>query len=122
MLHWRVEKLLHLGEGHDFVEFPPNLRARHSEDRPVEKHVLAATEFGVKTRADLEQRRHPAAQFDAPCGRLGDPRENLEEGRLARAVAADDSDDLAALDFKRHVAQRPKLLFLKPGAPTKPTP
>ena len=122
MLHRRVEELLHLGKRHDLVEFPPDLRARHPEDRAIEENVLAAAQLGMKPRADLEQRRHPAAQFDAPCGRLGDPRENLEEGRLARAVAADDSDDLAALDFKRHVAQRPKLLFLKPGAPTKPTP
>ena len=47
------------------------------------------------------QRLGPAA------GRLGDAGEDLEQRALAGAVAADDADDLAALDLEGDVAQGP---------------
>ena len=47
---------------------------------------------------------------DPALGRLGDARQDLEQGRLARAVVADDADHLAALDLEIDVAQRPELL------------
>ena len=69
--------MLHLGEGHDFVELCGDLGPRHAEDRAVEEDVLAAGQLGVKARADLEQARRPASQPDHPAGRLGDPGEDF---------------------------------------------
>ena len=57
---------------------------------------------------------------DAARGRLGDAAEDLQQRALARAVAADDADDLALLDLEGDVLQRPELLdlvALDDGAP-----
>ena len=50
----------------------------------------------MKAGADLEQAGDAAAKIDAAGGRLGDAAEDLEQGGLAGAVAADDAEDLAA--------------------------
>ena len=42
-------------------------------------------------------------------------REDLQQRRFARAVAADDAHHLAALDLERHVLERPELLDLVAG-------
>ena len=82
--------------------------------------VLAAGEFGVKAGADLEQARNPALDCDAPLGRLGDAREDLQQCALAGAVAADDADHLAALDLEAHILERPELLGLSPATMRRP--
>ena len=60
----RVEELLHLGEGHDLVELRLDLAAAHAEDRAVEEDVLAAGQFRVEARADLQQAGDPALERD----------------------------------------------------------
>ena len=88
----RVEELRDLGELDDVVELAPDLGARHAEDGAVQVDVLAAAELGVEARADLEQAADAAVDLDPALGRLGDAREDLEQGALAGAVAADDAD------------------------------
>ncbi len=41
MLHWRVEKFLHLGKGDDFIEPFFCFFASHAENYAVEKDILA---------------------------------------------------------------------------------
>ena len=94
-LHRRVEELLDLGEGDDLVELAVDLTAGHPQDGAVEVDVLAARQFGVEARADLQQAADPSAQLHPAGRRLGDPREDLQQRRLPGAVAADDADDLA---------------------------
>src|SRR5262245_36329395 len=55
-----VKELLDVSECNDFVELPANLGPSHAEDGAVEVDVLAASELGVETRADLQEARHPA--------------------------------------------------------------
>ena len=74
---------LDLGERDDLVELAVDLGLRHAEDRAVEVDVLAAGQLGVKAGADLQQRGDPAAEPDAPVGRLGDPAEDLQQRPLA---------------------------------------
>ncbi len=112
MLHRRVEELLHLGKGHDLVELARDLRALHPQDRAVQIDVLAAGELGMEAGADLQQRPNAAADLRAPLRRLRDPREDLEERRLAGAVAADDPHNLALLDLERNVLERPDMALL----------
>ena len=109
-LHRRVEKPVDLGEGHDLIELAFDLQPAHPKDRAVEEDVLAAGEFRVEAGAHLQQAGHPTAQADAAGGGLGNAAEQLEKGGLARAVAADDADHLAALDFQAEIPQRPELL------------
>ena len=66
----------------------------------------------MKAGADLQQARHPPAQPDAPCGRLGDAAQDLEQRALAGAVPTDDANDLAALDLETDVLERPEFLDL----------
>ena len=53
-------------------------------------------------------------------GRLRDPAEDLQQGRFAGAVAADDPDRLARLDLERDALQGPE--FIGRGARTEGRP
>ncbi len=108
--------LLDFGEGDDLVELADDLGALHAEDGAVEVDVLAAGELGMKAGADFEQAADAPADDGAAFGRLGDAGEDFQERALARAVAADDADDFAALDLEGDVAERPEG-FLVGGRP-----
>ena len=43
-----------------------------------------------------------------PLGRLGHPAQDFQQRALAGAIAADNADDLAGLNGKRHVLERPE--------------
>src|ERR1700751_914737 len=62
----------------------------------------------MKAGSDLEQRAGPAVEPHFADRRRGDLRDDLEQRALARAVAADDADDLARFDGERNVLERPK--------------
>ena len=72
-----------------------DLRLVHAEDRRVQVDVLAPGEVGVEARADLDQPGDAAAGEHLPLYRVRAPRDQLEQGRLARAVVAEDGDGLA---------------------------
>ncbi|MPM37999.1 hypothetical protein SDC9_84622 [bioreactor metagenome] len=107
-----VEELGHSGELDDVVEAPTDLLASHAEQGAVEVDVLPTGELGVEAGADLEQAAHPAAQLDPPGGRGGDPGEDLQQSRLAGAVAADDPDGLTERHREIDVGQRLEDLVL----------
>src|ERR1044071_2527731 len=107
-LDGRVDEFFDLGEGDDLVEVGLDLGLAHAEDGAVEEDVLAAGQFGVEAGADFEERADSAAYFDLALGRGGDAREDFEQRALARAVAPDDADDVAPLDFERKVFERPE--------------
>jgi hypothetical protein len=56
-------------------------------------------------------RRHPrdvlAGEGQAARGRIVDPRDQVEDGGLARTVGADDGEDLTRLHVEAHAVQRP---------------
>ena len=54
----------------------------------------------MESSADLEETADAAAQPHLPFGRLSDPAEDLEQRTLASAIAADNAEDLALLNFK----------------------
>src|SRR4029077_7380839 len=110
-LDGRVEEGLELGEGDDLVEALPNLGPAHAEDGAVEEDVLPSGELRVEARPDLQQRADPSGHIRPPGARLGDPREDLQQGALPGAVMTDQADDLAVLDRDREVAQRPQRLL-----------
>src|SRR5574340_1850086 len=87
--------LLELGELDDLVEAARHLALRQPEHDPVDEHVLAAGNLGVKAGAQLDQRRDPARHRQRPAARLGDAGDELEHRALARAVSADDPERLS---------------------------
>ena len=108
-LDGRVDEPLHARELDDVVEPLLDLATLHPEDRAVQVDVLAAGELLVEAGSDLEQAPDAAADLGAALGRERDPREDLEQRRLARAVASDDAQDLALGHLERDVAKRPDL-------------
>ena len=60
----------------------------------------------MEAGAELDQRGDPAVDAHAAAGRLEDAGDELEQRRLARAVAADDAERFAAVDGKRNVSHR----------------
>src|SRR5262249_40336068 len=105
-----VDKLLHTREVYDLVELAFDLGAAHTENGAVKIDVFASGELGMKAGADLEQTCDAADDSDAPLARLGDARQDFQEGRFAGAVAANDAEHLATLNFKANVLQRPEFL------------
>src|SRR5207245_2685884 len=105
----RVDKPVDLGEGDDVVELAGDLAPRHAEDGAVEEDVFPAGQLGMEPGPDFQKAADLAAQLDAAGRRLGDAAEDLQEGRFAGAVAADDAHDLPRLDLEGNVAQGPQL-------------
>ena len=105
----QVDRPLELGERDDLVHQLANPRSREPVDRAVQEDVLAAREVEMEARAQLEQRRHPAVGDDAAGGRPEDPRHQLQQGRLAGAVAADQPERLPRRDLERDIVERDDL-------------
>ena len=74
--------------------------------------VLPPGQLRVKSGADLEEGCHPPGDLDASGGGLCDSTEDLQEGRLAGAVATDDPNPVAGLDLEVEILESPELLEL----------
>src|SRR5579859_1884681 len=57
----------------------------------------------------FQQGTNPAAQFSPAFGGVGDARQDLQQGRLPRAVAPNEPDDVAPADLYGKVLERPQL-------------
>src|SRR5260370_24956556 len=73
----------------------------------------------MEAGSDLEQRGDAPANLDLSLRGISNFGENFQQRALARAVAADDADNLSFLDAERNIAQRPKGIcgsgFLRKG-------
>ena len=78
-----------------------------AQDGAVEEDVLPAGEFGMEAGPHFEQAADAAADLDAALGGVGDLGEDLEQGALARAVAANDANDFAGRDIERNILESP---------------
>ena len=72
-----VNKIAALGKFDDLRQFCIDFGAGHAENRAVHIDVLAACHFVVEAGADLQHRRHAAADFDFTLGGGGDAGEQL---------------------------------------------
>ena len=107
---WFVDELVQFGEADDVVEAPSDVPGGEPEDRPVQVHVLPAGQLGVEPRAQFEQGRKAAVGHGRALVGPQDPGQNLQQGRLAGTVPADDAKRRARRHVEAHVAQRPELL------------
>ena len=93
--------------------------ARHAVQARGEVHVVAHGEVVDEAAGDLDERRHAARDLDRALVGEHDAGDELQQRRLALAVATDDADRLAGAHLDRHVAQRPELAragaALRPG-------
>jgi len=104
-LDGRVDEVADVGELDDLVDRRVDLALAHPEDRPVEVDVLASGELPVKARTEFQERGDTAVhQQPSRCGPV-DAGEDLEHGRLAGAVVADEAEGRAAGDVEAHVVE-----------------
>ncbi len=77
-----------------------------SEESPIQKNVFAAGEFRVEAGTQLQQGRDLTTQEDPTACRDQHARDDLEERALAGAIAADDPEDLPAVNIQADIRQR----------------
>ena len=105
-LDGRVEELLDARKAHDLIEARGDLLARQSQQQPRDLDVLAPRDLGMESGAQLEQRGEPSPHLDGAPRRADDPRQELQQRRLAGAVGADDPERLARGDLEGDFRQR----------------
>ena len=89
---------------------------RQSENRAVEKDVLAAGELRVETGAQFEHGGHASRRVATePCVGVKRAADDLQQRGLAGAVPADDSHDLALPDAQRDAVEREKVAIRTSG-------
>ena len=69
-------------------------------------------ELRVESGPEFEQCRQAPSDDHLPLGRRQRPGDDLQQRRLAGAVAAEEADGLAAAHLERHVAQGPELAMV----------
>lgn len=106
-----VDKFFDFSKRDDLVELAYNLSARHAKDGSIEEYVLAPAQLGMKSCAHFEQARQAATHFDTAFAGGCNAAESFEQRAFAGAVAADDADDFAGLDFEVDVLQGPEPFF-----------
>ena len=109
VLQLEVGELAQLGEVEHRVEPPPRLAPAEPHHHAVEHDVLARGQLRVEADAELDERRQPSRDPDAPGVGAVDARHDLQQRALARAVAPDDAEELALVHVERDPPQRLQL-------------
>src|SRR5882724_4993128 len=102
-----VDKFLDFREGDDLVELVVDLRLPHAQYCSVQVKVFATGELRVEACAHLQQRSYAPVDLRPTARGLGDPRQDLQECTLPRAVSSDKTDNFALFDLERKVLEGP---------------
>ena len=103
----RVEALLR-----DAVDFPQQQKAIGRRKVPPKLCLLAHDEGDLSPQVVVPLPRPIPQHACVAASREDDPREHLDERRLARAVGPDKADDLPLADSEANLAHRGLLDFL----------
>ena len=95
VLHGHVHEVRQFGKIDDLLEVRVDELLGVAEERAVEVDVLARGELEVKARAELDQGRDVTANDALALAGFEHTGDDLEHGRLARTVGANQADDLA---------------------------
>ena len=102
-----VQRLAQLAKLDDAGLQPRHFGMVDADQATAKIQVVAATEVGVKARAQLQNGRHAAHSLNAARAGLQGAGQQFEQRAFARAVVADHANALATLQLERHIAQRP---------------
>ena len=105
VLEFLVDEALQLGEGDDAVELLVDLLLGETEDGRIQVDIVPAGEFRIETDAQFEEGRDEAVHMDLAVVGTIDAGQDLEEGRLARAVSTDDTEELPLLHLEGDLVQ-----------------
>ncbi len=105
VLDLEVDVVLQARELDDLVESAPRLGRAQSHHHAVQDDVVAGGQLRVEADAELEEGGEAAGDLDRPAVGRVDAREQLQQGALAGAVAADDPEELALGDVEAEVVE-----------------
>src|SRR5674476_134935 len=108
-LHGGVDKLADVCEVNDLLHRLLDLAPAQPQYRSVQVDVLASRELAVESCAEFEQGRDASVGDDRAGRRTVYTREQLEHGRLSRAVVPDQPERGPPRNLERDVAQRPEV-------------
>ena len=106
VLHRFVDEIGQAGKLDDRVVTIVDLAAREAEHRAVDVDIFAARDLRMETRAQLDQRRHAAVDFEVARSWFEDTGDDFEQGRLARTIRADQANRFAMTDPEGDVLHR----------------
>ncbi len=115
VLQFQFDELLEFGELDHRVEPAARLLRRQAHHHAVEDHVFARRQVHVEADSELDEGGQGAGHADRPGVRPVDARQQLQQGALAGAVAADDREELALADVEGDAVERPQLAHLAGG-------
>src|SRR5437016_5410102 len=116
LAHRLLEHVAQLEQGDQLGQPFPVISRRDVVDRAVQQERLLGRKVPHQLLPVTEHERdaslergaagpgHEPRRLDSPAGGVQEPREHLERRGLARAVRAQERDDLAGVDPERHVA------------------
>jgi hypothetical protein len=107
-----VGKLTNICEFKDCWHSLNHLIVRDPQELTDEKCVLARIQLGVKSGAELQERRDLAANLDTASRWLKNASQHLQHGALSGAVWPNYSDGFPRLNTEIYVAQRPEFATL----------
>ena len=87
-----------------------------AQQSAVKVDILLCRELHIEAGAELDERRDGALDLARPLARIEHACDNLEHGRLAGAVGADQAEGLAPFDLEIDVVKRAELLELQLAA------
>ncbi len=116
VLQLLVGEVLQLGEGDDAVDAPVQLGAGQAQYGAVEVDIFSCRQLRVEAHAEFEERRHGAVDVHRAAVRRVDARQHLEQRRLARAVVADDAEELALGDVEGDVVEGVQVVVARRAA------
>jgi len=114
ILQLQVDEVVQFGEVDHGVEPARRLLPREAHHHPVQLHVLARGQLHVEADAELDEGGQGARHPHPPAVGPVDPGKDLQQRRLARAVAADDAEELALADVEGDPVERLQLADVAP--------
>jgi len=112
-----IKEIADIGEGLDGRHALQHFLPFETENGAADQGILLAAQFDVEAGAEGENRSDPAVEFRDAVGLRGDAAENLQQGRLARAITPDNADSFALVDVEGHIPQDPMFFIKRPPAP-----
>ena len=110
IFHLLIEERADAGELRDRRKPFLDLVPLEPENCAADPRVFPSRQRAVEAGAKRQDRRNTAVYFDLAGGWGGDAADDLQERRLAGAVAADNADALAFAHLEAHIIQNPVLI------------
>ena len=105
VFHRHIDKIPQLCKVDDIFKVLLHIGAVVAEHRAVQKDIFPRGQVEVEPRAQLDQRCDLAVDGHGALAGVHDARDQFQHRAFAAAIAADECDGLARLNFERNIPQ-----------------